>query len=112
MSRYAAAVSIRSETRIHTSHGGADFRREELSLDVDARHFTCNEREPRGPVSLLQIERRAAVSDPGQLLWSRARTSGAASRRRRRSGDKARYLHREPPFILRGKHVRDESALA
>src|SRR6185503_1623053 len=105
MSRYAAAVSLRSKTRIHTSHGGAYFRREELSLDVDARHFTCDERQPRGPVSLLQIERRAAVSDPGQLLWPRARTFGIAASRSRRSDRKARHLYREPSFVLRGEHV-------
>src|SRR5690349_20266534 len=68
----------RSKAGVHPAHGGAHLRGEELSLHVDARHLARDERQPRGSLSLLSLERGITVFDPGQLLRPRARTTRAA----------------------------------
>src|SRR5688572_19059282 len=74
-----AGFASRSKTRIHSAHRGAHLCREELSLDVDARHLTGDQREPRRPLSLLPLERGVAVSDPGQLFRTCAGTTRTAA---------------------------------
>src|SRR5689334_14830983 len=83
----------RSKAGVHSAHGRAHLRGEELSLYLDARHLSRNERQPRGSLSLLSLERRTAVSDSGQLLRPRARTTRAAVGGGERSGRETEPLH-------------------
>src|SRR5256886_12514936 len=73
-------VAVRSKARTDPADRGTHLCGKELSLDLDARHFARDGREPRRTLSLLQIERRVIVSDSGSLFWPRARTFGAAHR--------------------------------
>src|ERR1700682_6362238 len=75
---YARLHEARSEAGIHSPKCRSHFCREELSLDHDARHLASDRRQPRWPVSLLQIERRTPFSDSGQLFRARCRTTRTA----------------------------------
>ena len=71
--------ALRSKAGTDPAHFGAHLCREELSLDLDARHLTRHRRQSRRPLSLLQIQGRAAFSNPGSLFRTRAGTVGSSA---------------------------------